>query len=112
MKAICFYPIDCAMHGAIQITTRRLGYITVSWLQMTDHGRRLGFGLSLSPNATPWGATLLLGSQYSRADKKMARLRRVLWGHGYSLELHDPQRERSYLESFAGELPSQEGYTP
>jgi hypothetical protein len=110
------YPIDCAMDGAIQISTRRWGYITIHWLRkkwVRDEykGRRLRPGLCVSPNATPWGATLLIGKDFARYEKRLAKLRRVLWGHGYSTEEHDPQKADAYLASFAGDLPGEQSAT-
>jgi hypothetical protein len=91
------------MHGAVNIQTKRWGYVcfkppTRVW------GRWWPAYFYLSPNATPWAATLLIGREYSRAEKRMARVRRALWGHGYSTERHNPQRLSSYTEPIAGEL--------
>ena len=99
---ITFYPISSAMHGAINISTRRWGFVCfkIGW--------RWPSYFYLSPNGTPWGATLLLGGRFDSGEKKMARLRRVLWGHGYDPSQRDPHCLDDYIDGFAGHLPSQE----
>ena len=99
------YHLRSAMHGAWNIYTRRYGYICFKPPTYV-FGRWWPWYFYLSPNATPWGATLIVGQEYGRAEKRMARLRRVLWGHGYDTDKHDPQAVESYLDSFGGELPT------
>lgn len=100
---ITVYPLRSAMHGAINISTRRFGYICFKPPTYV-FGRWWPAYLYLSPNATPWAATLLIGRGYSRAEKMMARVRRALWGHGYDCNQHDPQRGLDYFEPIGGEL--------
>jgi len=102
---VTIYPLRCAMHGAVNIWTRRWGYVCFKPPTYV-FGQWWPWYLYLSPNATPWGATLILGrDRECGMEKKMARLRRVLWGHGYDTEEHDPQEAQAYLDSFAGNLP-------
>lgn len=95
------------MHGPVlNLWTRRWGYVCVK-------PRTRAFGLwwpayfYLSPNATPWAATLLLGREYGRSEKMMARVRWALWGHGYDVEEieSDPQRVAAYVAPIAGSIP-------
>ena len=91
-----------AMHCAIQIWTRRWGYICfhpslrflgplAPWML----GKDWPWCFYLSPNATPWAATLSIGPGIDNETKLRARERARLWGHGYSTELHDPQEEEA-----------------
>ena len=104
LLGINFSPIRCAMHGGMDIKTRRWGYVCFK-PPTRAFGRWWPAHFYLSPNATPWGATLLIGSEFCPYEKKLARLRRTLWGHGYDLNKHDPQAVESYVESFSGDLP-------
>lgn len=90
-----------AMRGSIEWRTKRWGWATL-WLPFARGG---GMGLSLSPNATPWGATLLWGRRYEPSDRMLARVRRLLWGHGYSTAKHDPQKLIAYANVIGSHLP-------
>lgn len=92
---ITFYPFNSAMHGAVNILTRRFGYICFKPLTRSC-GAWWPAYFYLSPNATPWAATLLWGREYSKSAKKLAKIRRILWGHGYSTEYYDPQKNKRY----------------
>jgi hypothetical protein len=98
------YPYRCAMRGSIQISTRRWGYVTIRPLTYSV-GMWHPWGICVSPNATPWAATALYGPQHHKHEKRMARIRRALWGHGYDCERHNPQRAEAYLASIEGDLP-------
>lgn len=104
---VTLYSLRCAMHGAVNIDTR-WGYLclkppTKAW------GKWWPWYVYLSPNATPWGATFIVGPEYSRTEKKLSRLRRALWGHGYDPDAHDPQELSAYTDSFADDLPTPSG---
>ena len=102
---VTIYPLRSAMHGAINVWTKRWGYVCFKPPTYV-YGRWWPWYFYLSPNATPWGATLILGRDRGmHADRRLARLRRVLWGHGYAIDEHDPQDAQSYLDSFVGDLP-------
>lgn len=108
MDRVKMYPLRSAMHGAVNIWTERWGYVCMKPPTYV-YGRWWPWYFYLSPNATPWAATLILGRDSPRYEKRLARIRRLLWGHGYSTDDHDPQSASSYLASFAGDLPSEEG---
>ena len=99
------YSFRSAMHGAWNLSTKRFGYVCFKPPTYV-FGRWWPWYFYLSPNATPWGATLIWGRASWRAEKRMARLRRVLWGHGYHCDEHDPQSAQSYTDSFVDELPA------
>jgi hypothetical protein len=107
MRRLTIYPMRSAMHGAVNYWTKRWGYVCFKPPTYV-FGRWWPSYFYLSPNATPWASTLVLGRarEYS-AEKRMAALRRVLWGHGYSTDEHDPQSVQAYLDSFAGNLHPQ-----
>lgn len=42
----------------------------------------------------------------------MARVRKAIWGHGYSTRDHDPQKLLDYSRIIGGELPSVEMENP
>lgn len=105
------YSFRSAMHGAWNVSTRRYGYVCFKPPTYV-FGKWWPWYFYLSPNATPWGATLIVGREYDRGEKRMARLRRVLWGHGYDTGKHDPQAVHAYVDSFVGELPPAYAVTP
>lgn len=88
---ITAYPFQSAMYGAVQWWTR-WGAVTVSWpwLGRTWAATGLGPSLWVSPNATPWAATLLVGGRWTALERHATRERRRNWGHGYDLTTHDP----------------------
>jgi len=104
---ITVYPLRLAIHGAVSIRTRRWGYICFK-LPTYVFGKWWPWYFYVSPNATPWGATFIAGRDSLRSEKRLAAVRRILWGHGYSTDAHDPQEVSAYVESFAGDLPSPE----
>lgn len=105
MKNVTVYPLRSAMHGAVNVWTRRWGYVCFKPPTYV-FGRWWSWYFYVSPNATPWAATFILGGDSGRHEKRLATVRRVLWGHGYSTDTHDPQSADAYLASLAGDLPS------
>lgn len=98
MSRVKIFPLRCAMHGAINIRTDRWGYICFKPPTYV-FGQWWGWYFYLSPNATPWASTLLWGKRaFSSSERMMARVRKALWGHGYS-ENHDPQDLNSYFDT-------------
>ena len=91
-REVTLYAFDTAMHGAVNIRTRRWGTLCAAWPAL---GGRKGLApyVYLSPNATPWAATLVLGkgTELDRNERRMVAVRRALWGHGYDSERLDPQ---------------------
>lgn len=89
---LTIYPFNGAMHGAWNFRAKRF-YVC---FKLPSFRRPRAPYFYISPNATPWAATLLFGSEYSAAEKRAARLRRVLFGHGYDAERLNPQRRATY----------------
>lgn len=89
------YPFGSAMYGAISAWTR-WGCLTVSWPALGRTWAATGLGPSawLSPNGTPWAATLLLGGRFEKRERELAAERRRAWGHGYDSTIHDPLAAR------------------
>lgn len=86
---ICVYG-ENAMHWGVNIKTRRWGYICFR-LPFRCFKRWWHLYFYLSPNATPWASTFLVGREHSRTEKRAALWRRRNWGNGYNLSIHDPQ---------------------
>lgn len=89
-----------AMRWGVNIHTNRWGYICFR-LPLRCFGQWWPLYLYLSPNATPWAATFVIGSRFSEIDKIMARLRRHLFGHNFGTndEWHEWDRKlRDELE--------------
>jgi hypothetical protein len=42
----------------------------------------------VSPNATPWAATFMLGKRFSRNEKNVAKMRREWFGHNFDTDAH------------------------
>ena len=103
---VTVYPLRSAMHGAWNISTRRWGMVCVK-LPTFVFGRWWSGYFYLSPNGTPWASTVLVGREFSRSEKMMARVRRAVWGHGYATTEHDPQSTASYVSSIAPHLPDE-----
>ena len=83
--AVTWYALNCAMHGAINISTP-WGYLCAR--------RTVGewrWYVYLSPNATPWAATFTMGPGIDRDDRRRAPILRAMWGHGYDCTRLDPQ---------------------
>jgi len=71
-----------AMHYAIEIRTRRFGYIT---FRLFTRNRALHpIMLYCSPNATPWACTYYLGPD--RNERLRARIRRLNFGHNFNTD--------------------------
>ena len=97
---LTLFEFGCAMYGTVELSTR-WGVLCVAWPWWGRRWAALGLGpwLYLSPNCTPWAATLLLGWRWTRAERRLARVRRILWGHGYDAERHDAIALRDALET-------------
>lgn len=77
-----------AMHCAIEIWTKRYGYI-VATPPLYWHGRWWPSHIFFSPNATPWAATFMLGKfDYStKAEMVAAKWRQLYLGHNYDMDV-------------------------
>lgn len=73
-----------AMNWAVNISTRKWGYICFSLPSMRRRKYKIGHYFYLSPNGTPWACTYYRGS-----DKKeviRAQIRKMNFGHGFNSE--------------------------
>lgn len=76
-----------AMHWAVNIRTRRWGYICFR-LPLRSFGCWWPMYLYFSPNATPWASTLYLGD---KKQGRLARIRREEFGHGFDTTANYPR---------------------
>lgn len=74
---------DNAMHHAVNIWTKRFGY--VCFRPTTGRGAWKWY-FFLSPNATPWAATYAVGPGLRNKDKELASIRKRLFGHNFDTE--------------------------
>lgn len=81
-----------AMHWGAYIKTRRWGYVCFR-LPLPCYGRWWPLYFYLSPNATPWAATFMLGRKHRRDDWALARVRRNRLGHGFHVDDEDVYAE-------------------
>lgn len=73
-----------AMHWGVSIRTRRWGYVCLR-LPFRCFGCWWPLYFYVSPNATPWAATFMLGGD-SRHDSARARRRRAAFGHNFDVD--------------------------
>ena len=80
-RSVTVYGIN-AMHIALEISTR-WGYVCFHppfrW-----YGHWWPWYFYISPNATPWASTMAIGPGVSKENKRGARIRRAIYGIGYS----------------------------
>lgn len=84
---------DNAMHFGCTYWTKRYGYICFQLpipCGIADKFRWQPLYLYLSPNATPWCATYVLGSRFDFKDKIKAKYRKKLLGHNFQ---YDSEKE-------------------
>lgn len=72
-----------AMHFAVQIRTRRWGYVSFR-LPLFCFGQWWPLYIHASPNATPWAATFYVGGGRRNIDRALAPLRRHWLGHNFN----------------------------
>jgi hypothetical protein len=93
------------MHVAVEVYTDRFGYIVfhpslgklgdlISW----HIGSNCPAEFYISPNATPWASTFLLGKGATKDDKVAALRRWILWGHNYDCQ--DPHKEQEFWDEY------------
>lgn len=75
-----------AMHWAVNIYTRRWGYVCFR-LPLRCFGRWWPLYFYVSPNATPWAATFMIGGD-CRSDRKLSAARRRELGHNFDVDAH------------------------
>ena len=81
-----------AMHWGVTYWTKKWGFICFR-LPLTCYGKLLPLYFYLSPNATPWASTFMLGKKHNRRDWALARVRKYRFGHGFNT---DDYREQLY----------------
>ncbi len=101
-----------AMHVAINIYTKRFGFICFH-PPMRCFGGWYPWYFYLSPNATQWAATFAIGPGVDREDKRESIIRREKLGHNFDVWNMDYTQYR-FPRSIAnnvcfGNTPSQNG---
>ncbi len=81
-----------AMHWSVNFWTKRWGYICFR-LPLRCFGCWWPLYFYLSPNATPWASTFMLGGD-DRCARKKAPLRRAAFGHGFNTDVHAEELQR------------------
>ena len=77
------YPIRCAMHGAINVRTKRWGWVCFH-PPMRSFGAWWPGYFYCSPDGTPGMSTFYIGRQDFRDDEGGAHVRRKLYGHNFN----------------------------
>lgn len=85
-----------AMAWAVNIKTRRWGYICFSLPSIHWLRKKKGHYFYLSPNATPWASTLYFGKD--KEERLKSNIRRVVFGHGFNTAEYE--RELSAINQF------------
>lgn len=75
-----------AMNWAVNISTKKWGYICFSLPFPTYMRRMHGNYFYISPNGTPWASTFYRGKDKEQRVKSV--LRRVEFGHGFNTDTH------------------------
>lgn len=73
-----------AMHWGVTYHTKKWGYICFR-LPLRCFGRWWPLYFYLSPNATPWTSTFMLGMKHDRDDWALSRVRRRVFGHNFNV---------------------------
>jgi hypothetical protein len=93
---------DNAMNFGVTYWTKKYGYICfrlplpvriVDSFLYGDKVRWQPLYFYVSPNATPWASTFMLGKKHDRDDWALSRVRRVRLGHNWNTN-----DEEKYLE--------------
>jgi hypothetical protein len=75
-----------AMHWGVSFHTKKWGYICFR-LPLPCFGKFYPLYFYLSPNATPWAATLLIGGgKENKKDRMLSGLRKYYLGHNFHCE--------------------------
>lgn len=93
---------DNAMHWGINFRTKKYGYVCFRLPIPSGIAYKLRFGERLwwrplyfyiSPNATPWAATFMLGKKHSPTDWALSRIRRLRLGLKYTTSDNEKHEE-------------------
>lgn len=84
-----------AMHVAINIRTRKWGYICFHPPIIHLSGKAWPWYFYLSPNATPSVSTFAIGPGIDRSTRRLAKTRREMFGHNFNDDIiyDGPHRE-------------------
>lgn len=74
-----------AMHWGVTYWTKKWGYICFR-LPFTCYGKWQPLYFYLSPNATPWASTFMIGKKHDRKDWSLTRVRKYRFGHGFDTD--------------------------
>lgn len=98
-KRITIYG-ENAMHWAIQIRTKKYGYIVFT-LPVKTFGIYYGSHIYFSPNGTPWASTYYksLWKENCKSEEIRARIRKLNFGHNFNTDIHY-ERLRALNEKF------------
>ena len=86
---------DNAMHFGCHYWTKKWGYICFRLPMFCRIADKIKYGdrlcwmplyFYLSPNATPWGATFMLGGRFSKIEKICSKLRKAKLGHNFTYD--------------------------
>lgn len=77
-----------AMHWGVNIYTKRWGYVCFR-LPFTCFGKWWPLYFYVSPNATPWASTFMIGRGHDNDSARRARARRAAFGHNFNTEAND-----------------------
>jgi hypothetical protein len=86
-----------AIHYAVEVRTRRYGYIVFRLFTLSPKEHPLE--LYCSPNATPWACTYYLGPD--RNERLRARIRKLNFGHNFSTDRYSKEL-RALNEKYSG----------
>ena len=87
IKNLTIYSRHTAMKGAINLYTKKYGYICLRLPYYSkQHKEKVHFYLYFSPNATPWAATFMIGREYSPEDWALSRIRYNCFGHNFNMD--------------------------
>lgn len=90
---LTLYGYDTAMHFAVNLWVRWLGYVCwhpeTRWKHLEDGDEPIEWPwyFYISPNATPWASTFALGPGVEKKDRETARIRRRKFGFVYDTDV-------------------------
>ncbi|MDF2800196.1 MAG: hypothetical protein K0S61_99 [Anaerocolumna sp.] len=91
---------DNAMHFGVTFSTKKFGYICFRLplfcgiVDFFSYGGKLiwvPLYFYISPNATPWASTFMIGKKHDRRDWALARVRKMRFGHNFDTDMYREQ---------------------
>ena len=98
---------DNAMHFGCHFWTKKYGYICFRlpiFCGIADkilYGEKLRWEplyLYFSPNATPWGATFILGGRFTKLEKLKAKERKIRLKHNFQYDSENEDHNYQVLQ--------------